>query len=529
MFLFVVTVSIDRNRKKDKKMIPEFEKIEKLAHKGNMIPIYEEMLSDMETPVSVFTRFSNDEHAFLLESVEGGKVWGRYSIIGINPHSIFFVKNGKAFLKTPSGEEKLENPEKGFMALRDYMKQFNPVKIDGLPIFTGGAAGFMNYETVNEFEPKLLRIKEASEKNKINEVSACFMICDNFIVFDNVKHTMKIVSYARLDDAPSLKQAYNSACERITMMKQRLSQALPFEHYMQNSDSHKDVNLDIKSNFTREEYENIVLQAKDYITQGELIQVVLSQSFTTKVKVDAISIYRALRLVNPSPYTFMFKFQDKTLIGASPEVMVRLIDDKAVVRPIAGTRPRGVTEQEDRKLADELLKDPKEKAEHLMLVDLGRNDLGKIAIPASVKVPDYMIVEKYSHVQHLVSTVTAQLAPETDAFDLMAACFPAGTLSGAPKFRAMEIISQLEKDARGFYGGSAGYIGFDGNADMAITIRTLLKDGDKITYQSGAGIVNDSIPEKEYDECLQKSGAMKRAIELAANGLNMNNINEGKV
>jgi anthranilate synthase component I len=504
-------------------MKPDLPQFLELSSRGNLIPVYEEHLSDMETPVSVLSRFIDDEYAFLLESVEGGRTWGRYSIIGINPKAIFELKNGTAQLYTASGVSSLSSAHKGFMALREVMQAYKPVEVPGLPRFCGGAVGYTNYEIVHEFEPNL-----PSPKTNGGRPDALFMISDTLIIFDNVRHTMKIVANARLNESATPEDAYRNACERVAMIRERLRKpvALSSDSLPANSmgSASTDFSIEYQSNCTQAEYEAMVAKAQQHIVAGDIIQVVLSQKFQTKLQSSPLSIYRALRLVNPSPYTFMLKFKDRMLVGASPEVLVRLTNGEAVVRPIAGTRPRGATEQEDRALADELLADPKEKAEHLMLVDLGRNDLGRVAVPGSVRVPDFMVIEKYSHVQHMVSTVTASLKENMDIFSLIQAVFPAGTLSGAPKFRAMELIHELEADCRGFYGGTIGYIGFDGNADLAITIRTMEINHDEVTWQAGAGVVYDSNPQKEYEECLHKAQAMKKALELAGQKLQMEGL-----
>lgn len=501
-------------------MKPDLPKFKELARQGNLVPVFLEELSDMETPVSVFHRFADDEYAFLLESVEGGRTWGRYSFIGVSPREIFTVENGKNYLETPAGKKEFQSEHEGFAALRDLMKDLKPVQVDDLPRFAGGAVGYTSYETVKEFEPKL-----PDPHGEEQVPMACFMVCDTMIVFDNVRHTMKLVAWARPNEAASVEDAYRNACEKVRMLQQRLHQPVLSNEAMRRPESYGTPGT-YDSNMTKEQYCDIVKKAREHIIKGDIIQVVLSQRFEGELPAHPMTIYRALRLINPSPYTFFLKMGKRMLVGASPEVMVRLTGGQAVVRPIAGTRKRGATEQEDRALADDLLKDPKERAEHLMLVDLGRNDLGRVAVPGTVKVPDFMVIEKYSHVQHMVSSVTAELKPDMDAFDLVGAVFPAGTLSGAPKFRAMEIINDLEPCRRGPYGGAVGYIGFDGNMDLAITIRTLEINGNKVAVQAGAGIVYDSIPENEYEECRQKARAVVKSLELAANGLDLDREGE---
>jgi anthranilate synthase component 1 len=489
---------------------PTYEEFESLCGRGNLIPVYREHLADVETPVSVVARFARDSRLFLLESVEGGMRWGRYSFIGLQPHTLFTVENGQAMVEDADGERtNLGGADHGVCALRAIMAQTAPVLLPELPRFIGGAVGFMNYETVREFE----RLPEP--KQPPSGPTACFMLTDTMIVFDNVRHTMKIVAGARPDRFVSPRAAYQDAVRRITAIEERLQTPVDLRPRVSGASAA------LTSNLTPEQFREMVRRARELIFEGDIIQAVLSQRFSGELPADPITLYRALRLINPSPYTFFLKVGEHLLVGSSPEVMVRLTGDRAELRPIAGTRPRGATEQEDRALADELLADEKERAEHVMLVDLGRNDLGRVAAPASVQVKDFMTIERYSHVMHIVSTVQATLADGLDAFDLIRATFPAGTLSGAPKIRAMEIIHELEPQPRGAYGGAVGYIGYDGNMDLAITIRTLEIDGHRVAVQAGAGIVYDSDPDKEYQETCQKARGMVRALELAAAGLTL--------
>jgi anthranilate synthase component 1 len=434
--------------------------------------------------------------------------WGRYSFIGVQPHSLFTVEGGRGFVEDVDGAKtELTGPEPGLAALRGVMARTTPVLLPELPRFIGGAVGFLNYETVGEFE------RLPAPKAPPAGPTACFMLTDTMIVFDNVRHTMKIVAAARPASFPTPKAAYQDAVRRITAIEERLLTPVDMRPRLTGAKPA------LASNLSPEQFQGMVRRARDYIVAGDIIQAVLSQRFSGELPADPITLYRALRLINPSPYTFYLKTGDRLLVGSSPEVMVRLTGDRAELRPIAGTRPRGATEQQDRALADELLSDEKERAEHVMLVDLGRNDLGRVAAAGSVQVKDFMTIERYSHVMHIVSTVQATLADGRDAFDLIRATFPAGTLSGAPKIRAMEIIHELEPQPRGAYGGAVGYIGYDGNMDLAITIRTLEIDGHRVAVQAGAGIVYDSDPEKEYQETCHKARGMVRALELAARGL----------
>jgi anthranilate synthase component 1 len=492
---------------------PDIEEFKKYASQGNIIPVYKEYLADMDTPVSVLNRFIDNTNVFLLESVEGGERWGRYSFLGINPFAMFKVVDGRAILTRDGHEEILSYTGNPLFALRDYIKRFKIVELPGLPRFFAGAIGYVGHHMINEFE------RLPAPKTPLTQPIANFILTDQVIIFDNVRHTIKVVVCARLDQYPDAQTAYSAACDQIAAIEKVFKSPSP--SVAEKPPVIFDENM-VTSNMTRDEYCSMVRRAKEYITDGDIIQVVLSQRFSTELAIAPIQLYRALRLVNPSPYTFFLKFgAEQILVGSSPEVMVRLNGGTAELRPIAGTRPRGKDEQQDREFADELLKDIKERAEHLMLVDLGRNDLGRVATPASVQVRDFMTVERYSHVMHLVSNIEAQLRQEYDGFDLFKATFPAGTLSGAPKIRALEIIHELEPSPREVYGGAVGYFGFNGNMDTAITIRTMEVSGNKISVQAGAGIVYDSDPETEYMETRHKARGMFKAIALAANNMEL--------
>jgi anthranilate synthase component 1 len=488
--------------------IPSFSEFVKQSQKGNVISITREHLADMETPVSVASRFVDADNVFLLESVEGGERWGRYSFIGINPSAIFTIENETPYLYKDGTKQKIEHTGSPFFALREILKDYKHIKPDAHEGFCGGAVGFISFETSNEFEqlPK--------PKSNI-PLKTCFMISDELIVFDNIKHTIKVIVNTKIDEFNSLEKAYEYACERIERIEYQIKNN-PLPTF--NSEP---LDIEFKSNMTKEYFLDMVKKAKEYIINGDIIQVVLSQKFTTELPAHPMQIYRALRLINPSPYTFFFKYGDKILVGSSPEIMVRLQNGKAIVRPIAGTRPRNENEEIDKQNAIDLLNDEKERAEHVMLVDLGRNDLGRIAKKATVQVKDLMVIERYSHVMHIVSNVECEINDDMDAFDLVKASFPAGTLSGAPKIRAMEIINELEPEYRGAYGGAIGYIGYNGEMDLAITIRTLEIENNKISVQAGAGIVADSDPEKEFEETMHKSAGMKKALQLAANNLTL--------
>lgn len=466
-----------------------------LAKDYDLVPVYRELLADTETPVSVLQRFEGRRNAFLLESMEGGEKWGRYSFVGIDPEMLFEADHSKG----RSG--KLEQ-------IRDIYRGLKVAEIPGLPRFFGGAVGFLGYEAICEFE-RMPQPRPASWP----VARSRFLKADKLIVFDNVRHTVKIVVCTRPKDSRSPTEAYKAAVAELNAVAGVLQQAPP------PSTAGKYPEVKFESNMTADEYKRMVERAGKYIYAGDIIQTVLSQRFSAKTNVPPLQLYRALRLLNPSPYTFYLKIGEQTLVGSSPEVMVRLTGNRIETRPIAGTRWRGKTEQEDAKLADELLSDEKEKAEHVMLVDLGRNDLGRISEFGSVQVTEYMVIERYSHVMHMVSHVEGILRKEFDAYDVMKATFPAGTLSGAPKIRAMEIIHELEPQPRGVYGGAVGYVSYSGNMDLAITIRTMdICDG-TVSVQAGAGIVFDSVPQREHEETCHKARGMWKAVEMAAAGL----------
>jgi anthranilate synthase component I len=492
---------------------PNFIEFEKLAKKGNLIPVYREILADVETPVSVLMKLQNKDYVYLLESVEGGEKWGRYSFLGTDAGVVFKVHGDKVIIDEKGRITNRDHNGHPLNILRELLNRYMPVSLPGLPRFYGGAVGFLGYDMVRYFE-KL----PSSPPDDLNLDDAVFVISDSMMIFDNVRHTIKVVSCAYTEDTDALEDSYNTSCRKIDAMIETITAAAS---HKTTAATQSDVNF--TSNMLPEEYRATIEKAKEYIAAGDIIQVVLSQRFETECRSNPIDLYRALRFINPSPYLFFLKMDDLTLIGSSPEVMVRKEEDTMELRPIAGTRKRGTTEQEDRSLSDELLSDEKERAEHVMLVDLGRNDLGRVAQTGTVQVNQYMVVEKYSHVMHLVSNVRAQLAKGKDAFDVLAATFPAGTLTGAPKVRAMEIINELEKVKRGPYGGAVGYFSFTGNMDFCITIRTMVLKNGKVYVQAGAGIVYDSVPESEHQESLNKSRGMLQAIRLAASGFDIRN------
>jgi len=495
---------------------PSFAEFEKLASKGNLIPVYREILADVETPVSVLMKLQQKKNVYLLESVEGGEKWGRYSFLGTDAGVMFKVHGDNVIIEEKGRTTTRDHKGNPLSLLRDLLNRYKPVPVPGLPRFYGGAVGYLGYEMVRYFE-KL----PPSPPDDLNLEEAVFVVSDSMMIFDNVRHTIKVVACAYTEETDSLEESYAASCRKIEAMIETVTAAAAHREKPLAEESE----VFFESNMTEAQYKSVIDKAKEYIVAGDIIQVVLSQRFQTDCRYNPVDLYRALRFVNPSPYLFFLKLDDLTLIGSSPEVMVRKEEDTVELRPIAGTRRRGKTEQEDRALSDELLSDEKERAEHVMLVDLGRNDLGRVAETGSVQVNQYMVVEKYSHVMHLVSNVRAQLAKGKDAFDVLAATFPAGTLTGAPKVRAMEIISELEKVKRGPYGGAVGYFSFSGNMDLCITIRTMVLENGKIYVQAGAGIVYDSIPESEHQESLNKARGMQQAVRLAAGGFEIKNGN----
>ena len=486
-----------------------FEEFKRLSEGANLVPVVRKLIADLETPVSVLARLVDDENVFLLESVEAGERFGRYSFIGLNPRGVFSVEEGRAYYADADGKRELDAPEGPFMALRGLLKGIRPAVVPELPPLFGGAVGYLGYETVREFE----RLPEP--KPGLDGPTSAMLITDEMIIFDNVRHTMMLSVCVRPGEFGTLKEAYDHAVRRLDAISERLRRPAAA------ASAGTGETPELVSNCGRETYMEMVKKARRHIYDGDIIQVVLSQKFTAETDIPPLQLYRALRLVNPSPYTFFLKIGARILISSSPETLCKLDNGTAILRPIAGTRPRGKTTAEDIAFADELLRDEKERAEHLMLVDLARNDLGRVALPGSVQVKDFMTVERYSHVMHLVTTVEALPEEGCDAFDLVRSAFPAGTLSGAPKIRAMELIRELEPVPRGMYGGAAGYFSYTGNMDLAITIRTIILDGKKMEIQAGAGIVYDSDPATEYQETCNKAAALLKSIRLAAAGLEL--------
>jgi anthranilate synthase component I len=469
---------------------PTLEEVKKRSAEGDLIPIYQDIMADLETPVSVFLKIHRSGPSFLLESVEGGQHLARYSFIGTEPYKT---------LKTDGKD----NADPVAILSRELTRD-KIVTVEGLPRFCGGAVGFLGYEAAARFETL-----PSPETDSLNLPEAFFMFTDTLLIFDHVTHKIRILSHVHLDG--DIEKSYKQATRKIDDLSDRLSQPLPTSRTVKKSLA----SSAYTSNYSKKEFENGVRKIKQNINAGEIIQAVLSQRLARLTNASPFDIYRALRTINPSPYMYYLDFQDFQIIGTSPEILVRVENGQVMTRPLAGTRPRGKTPQEDACLEQELRNSEKERAEHIMLVDLGRNDIGRVSEPGSVKVSELMEVERYSHVMHMVTHVQGKLRKDLTAFDALRACFPAGTVSGAPKIRAMEIIAQIEPDKRGPYAGACGYFSFSGNMDMAIAIRTLVMTNGVAYAQSGCGIVYDSEPEKEYEETLNKSRALVKAIEQA--------------
>jgi len=485
------------------KKYPTREEFNELIKEGSVIPVGMKILADKETPVSILSRFAETSPSlFLLESAEGGENWGRYSFLGISAHATITVFSRDVVIRQGIEEKRIPHKNDPFGVLRSIIEPYNLAQLPGLPPFCGGLVGYFSYESIHFIEPRVPNTLPPDAP------LAEFIIPDTLLVFDNIAHTLDIIALSFADDNEADKR-YDNATARVEEVYNSIQTVSP-----NNEVKNKTPLTMPQPSMDPEHYKDMVRKVKKNIYEGDVIQCVLSQTFVGPAPDDLVSLYRSQRYINPSPYLYFIKSGGCTLIGSSPETMIRLNKRSACLRPIAGTRHRGKTEQEDRKLADELLQDEKERAEHLMLVDLGRNELGRVSIPGSVQVTDLMIVERYSHVMHLVSNITSDVEDKYDAFDLFKYSFPAGTLSGAPKIRAMEIIADLEDEPRGPYGGAVGYISFDGNMDFAICIRTAVARHGRLTIRAGAGIVADSDPDFECQETINKAGGIARSIEM---------------
>ena len=490
--------------------LTSFDEFVELAKRATFVPVVKEVVADLLTPVSAFLKIAeHSDYAFLLESVEGGEHVGRYSFLGKDP---FLILRGRGDETRIERAGVTTTADKPFIAtLRELMNSFQSPFVPGLPRFTGGAVGYFGYETAAWFEPAVARTDSAAAAAGDDE--AGFMLFDTVLAFDHVQHRILLIANARISGDEDLRSLYQFACAKIEFLERELERALSLPRVTTTE------TLTLASNFTQPAFESIVRQAKEYIAAGDIYQVVLSQRFSAEIGVDPFTVYRALRHVNPSPYMFFVRMGERSIVGSSPEMLVRVEGRHAVTHPIAGTRPRGRSDEEDQRLAEELKRNEKERAEHVMLVDLGRNDLGRVCEYGSVRVPTFMTLERYSHVMHLVSVVEGQLADDHDRLDALVACFPAGTVSGAPKVRAMQIINELEPTRRGIYAGAVGYLDFAGNLDFCIAIRTIVLERGHAYVQAGAGIVADSNPTAEYEETRDKARAMVRALELALAGL----------
>jgi anthranilate synthase component 1 len=494
---------------------PDLTAFQGLCGRAGLVPVYRKIIADLDTPLTLFAKVAGRQsHAFLFESMEGGEKWGRYSFIGFDPLVTFSSKGDQIEICTTvdSGTEAVKSSGHPLKALKQLVEGFAAAEADGdLPRFCGGAVGFLGYDMVRFME------ELPDEKALLDFPDSSFMVPKMVLVHDSFQQTVTVVCWVQLTGVTDVTSVYSETTRRIDSVIARLQAPVSAECLAANlkgcAASHE-----FTSNMEPPQFKAMVARAQEYIKAGDIIQVVLSQRFHTRTELASLTLYRALRHINPSPYLFYLKLGELTQIGSSPEILVRKDGEHIELRPIAGTRKRGATSEEDEALRTELLNDPKERAEHLMLVDLGRNDVGRVARYGSVEVRDLLVVEKYSHVMHLVSGVHGLIAEGKDQFDVMDACFPAGTVSGAPKIRAMEIIEELEPERRGPYAGAVGYFGFSGNMDFCITIRTFVMQGQDLWVQAGAGIVYDSDPEKEYEETMNKSMGLRRALELAEKG-----------
>jgi len=488
------------------------EQFEELARRGRHVPVLREILADLDTPLSLFRKLDDGRTAFLLESVEGGEKWARYSFLGVGARATFRARGRQVEWSEGGRTETILAPGDPLEVLRERLRAFAAVKPegDGLPRFLGGAVGMIAYDWVRFVEA----IPDANP-DRVGLPDASFVLPEFVVVYDNVRHTALIATHAEIAPGEDPRAAFAATDARLEAMAARLRAPLAPEPRRPAVRAP----MAVERSLSESDFHEIVKRAKEYIEAGDIFQVVLSQQFQLPLQVDPFSIYRHLRVINPSPYMFFIRMDDAVLVGSSPEILVRLDGARIDVRPIAGTRWRGATPEADRQLEVDLLADPKERAEHLMLVDLGRNDVGRVAEIGSVSVDEYAVVERYSHVMHIVSNVHGTLRPGLDWLDVLRATFPAGTLSGAPKVRAMEIIDELEPVRRGFFGGCAGYLDYSGNMDMAITIRTMVAKDGKVTLQAGAGVVVDSTPEYEFEETNNKARAVLTAIDLAREGM----------
>ena len=479
-------------------------------NKPNRIPLMREVLADLDTPLSTYLKLADGPYSYLFESVQGGEKWGRYSIIGLPCRTVVKVMGKQIELETNGEVVESLIVDDPLAWIEDFQARYKVAEVDGLPRFNGGLVGYFGYDTVRYIEPKLA---DCPNPDELNTPDILLMVSDEIVVFDNLGGKLYLIVHAD----PEQTDAYALSQKRLDALEARLRQAAPVAEMRTGNEVNEE---DFVSGFTEDGFKQAVESARQYIIDGDVMQVVLSQRLSVPFNAPPLDLYRALRSLNPSPYMFYLNLHDFHIAGSSPEILTRLEDDVVTVRPIAGTRRRGHNEAEDRAMEKELLEDPKELAEHLMLIDLGRNDVGRIAETGSVELTEKMLVERYSHVMHIVSNVEGQLKPGMSAMDVLRATFPAGTVSGAPKIRAMEIIDELEPVKRGVYAGAVGYLGWNGNMDTAIAIRTAVIKSGKLYIQAGAGIVYDSLPNLEWKETMNKGRAVFRAVALAEAGLN---------
>jgi anthranilate synthase component 1 len=488
--------------------ITSFDTFKELARRGTFVPVCKELVADLLTPVSAFLKIAeHSDYAFLLESVEGGEHVGRYSFLGKDPFLILRSRDGRTTIER--GGVTTESDRSFIDTLRRLMADFRSPFVADLPRFTGGAVGFLGYGASSWFEPVLGDLGASDD----GADEAGFMLFDTVLAFDHVQHRILIIANARITADDDLESLYQFACAKIQFLERELERSLSRKRTAAGN------SVEVRSNYTQAKFEEQVRAAKEHIAAGDIYQVVLSQRFEADVAADPFTVYRALRHVNPSPYMYFIRMGGVSIVGSSPEMLVRVEGSRVETHPIAGTRPRGRNADEDMRLAEELKRNEKERAEHVMLVDLGRNDVGRVCEFGSVRVPQFMGLERFSHVMHLTSIVEGKLADDRDRLDALVSCFPAGTVSGAPKVRAMQIINELEPSGRGIYAGAVGYVDFAGNLDFCIAIRTVIMSRGKAYVQAGAGIVIDSNPTAEFEETRAKARALLRALELAQEGL----------
>lgn len=492
------------------------EQFKEYAAQGyNKIPLMKTILADLETPLSAYMKLANSPYSYLFESVQGGENWGRYSIIGLPCKDVISITGQTICLQSDGVVTKTINSDAPLDWVRDYASTFNVPEVAGLPRFSGGLVGYFGYETIHYIEPKVAKNSAQNPKeDPLGSPDILLMMSEDVLVFDNVNNQLMIVTHVD----PAVTDAYQLGLNHLDSIVAQLKTSHIDSSFGQSETRAVD-EADFVSGFTQDGFQEAVKRVKDYIVEGDVMQVVLSQRMTIPYAEPPIDLYRALRCLNPSPYMYHMHLGDTHVVGSSPEILTRLEDNEVTVRPIAGTRPRGATREEDVALEKELLADPKECAEHLMLIDLGRNDAGRVSKTGTVELTDKMVIERYSHVMHIVSNVTGELTPGLDAVDVLEATFPAGTVSGAPKIRAMQIIDELEPVKRGIYSGAVGYLSWSGNLDTAIAIRTAVIKDKQLSIQAGAGIVHDSVPENEWAETMNKGRAIFKAVAMAQRGL----------